>query len=93
MTTRDFAYWLQGLFELQQPKTLDERQTELIRQHLNLVFVHATYDPAAAKRLEDAGAVTVTATLPDADPDEVFRRMREALATAPAYPHTPLSFC
>jgi hypothetical protein len=37
---RDFCYWLQGLFELQDPKTLDERQTRLIKQHLNLVFIH-----------------------------------------------------
>lgn len=40
MTSRDFAFWLQGLFELQAPKTLDVKQTDLIRRHLNLVFKH-----------------------------------------------------
>jgi hypothetical protein len=40
MTSRDFAYWLQGLFELSNPKTLDENQTDLIKRHLNLVFKH-----------------------------------------------------
>jgi hypothetical protein len=40
MTSRDFCYWLQGLFELQNPTTLDARQTELIKRHLNMVFFH-----------------------------------------------------
>jgi len=37
---RDFVYWLQGMFELTDPKTLDERQTELVKRHLALVFKH-----------------------------------------------------
>lgn len=93
MQARDFCFWLQGLFELQQPKTLDERQTQLIRDHLNLVFVHVVPDPAAAKQLEEAGGVTVTAMLPGGDPDAVFKRMQERMATAAAYPHTLTSFC
>lgn len=40
MTSRDFCFWLQGLFELQGPKELDARQTDLIKRHLALVFVH-----------------------------------------------------
>lgn len=42
MRSRDFAYWLQGLFELSGDslKSLDERQTTLIKQHLQLVFKH-----------------------------------------------------
>lgn len=40
MTSRDFCYWVQGLFELQNPKTLNEKQTELIRRHLAMVFKH-----------------------------------------------------
>lgn len=40
MTSVNFAYWLQGMFELTQPKTLNEEQTALIRQHLNMVFFH-----------------------------------------------------
>ena len=46
MTSVEFAYWLQGLFELAGPKTLDERQTRLVRQHLALVFQH-DIDPKA----------------------------------------------
>lgn len=40
MTSRDFAYWLQGLFELGDPKTLDEKQTDLVKRHLAMVFKH-----------------------------------------------------
>lgn len=40
MTSRDFVYWLQGSFELNEPVTLNEKQTKLIKQHLALVFIH-----------------------------------------------------
>ncbi len=42
MTSRDFAYWLMGLFELSNPPitTLDQTQTDLIKRHLALVFIH-----------------------------------------------------
>lgn len=46
MTARDFAYWLQGLFELGDPKTLDGKQTDLVKRHLAMVFVH-DIDPSA----------------------------------------------
>lgn len=40
MTSRDFVYWLQGLFELGEPLTLNKKQTEAIRRHLAMVFIH-----------------------------------------------------
>lgn len=40
MKSRDFAFWLQGLFEVAEPRTLSEKQTDLIRRHLALVFKH-----------------------------------------------------
>lgn len=41
MTSRDFCYWLQGLFELSpERKTLNAIQVELIRKHLAMVFIH-----------------------------------------------------
>jgi hypothetical protein len=40
MTSRDFAYWLQGYFEINNPKSIGEKETELIKKHLNLVFKH-----------------------------------------------------
>lgn len=46
MTARDFCYWLQGVFEVGGVKQLDERQTDLVRRHLALVFAHEI-DPSA----------------------------------------------
>lgn len=54
MTSREFCYWLQGLFELQEPASLDAKQTTLVRQHLAMVFKHEI-DPSygdASKQAE-----------------------------------------
>jgi hypothetical protein len=40
MTSRDFCYWLQGFFELQQSDQLDAEQTESVKRHLSMVFKH-----------------------------------------------------
>lgn len=45
MTSVNFAYWLQGFFEITEPKEINAEQTELIKRHLNLVFKHEI-DPA-----------------------------------------------
>jgi len=48
MTSRDFCYWLQGLFEVGQPKVLNFEQIECIQKHLNMVFYHEI-DPSFPK--------------------------------------------
>jgi hypothetical protein len=58
MTSRDFCYWLQGLFELSEPVTLNEKQTDLIKRHLALVFIHEidpsmSDDPEVQQKLQD----------------------------------------
>lgn len=40
MTSRDFAYWLQGFFELAKVEELNKSQTDTIKKHLSLVFKH-----------------------------------------------------
>ena len=40
MTSRDFAFWLQGYFEITEPNEISAKQTELIKKHLALVFKH-----------------------------------------------------
>lgn len=40
MTSRDFAYWLQGFFEISNTDTITTEQTKMIKKHLNLVFKH-----------------------------------------------------
>jgi hypothetical protein len=40
MTSRDFVYFLQGFFEINEPQTINKQQVEIIKNHLNLVFKH-----------------------------------------------------
>lgn len=40
MTSRDFAFWLQGFFEIAEPDAITPYQVQLIQRHLSLVFVH-----------------------------------------------------
>jgi hypothetical protein len=40
MTSRDFAFFLQGYFEISDPKEIGPDETEMIKRHLNLVFKH-----------------------------------------------------
>jgi len=38
MTPENFAYWLQGFFEITSATTLTTPQVEMIKQHLGYVF-------------------------------------------------------
>ncbi len=40
MKSTEFCYWLQGLFELATPTQLNPEQTDLIKRHLDMVFLH-----------------------------------------------------
>lgn len=40
MTSRDFAFWLQGFLEINDPQIITKEQTQIIKTHLNLVFKH-----------------------------------------------------
>lgn len=62
MTSRDFAYWLQGFFELSSTKTLNTEQTATIKRHLALVFIH-DIDPAQG----DAKQQKILQTIHDID--------------------------
>ena len=48
MNTVDFCYWLQGYFELSESNELTEKQVQMIKNHLDLVFLHEI-DPAREK--------------------------------------------
>lgn len=53
MTPQEFAYWLQGFFELSGETKLTEPQVQMIRQHLALVFHKVT--PGAQTELPPLG--------------------------------------
>lgn len=38
MNSENFAYWLKGYFEISDSKKLDEKQVQIIKDHLNVVF-------------------------------------------------------
>jgi hypothetical protein len=44
MTAEQFTYWLQGFMEICNPETLDEEQTQIIKDHLASVFTKQTPD-------------------------------------------------
>lgn len=44
MTSDNFAYWLQGFFELTGTNQLSEKQVRMIKEHLQLVFNKVTPD-------------------------------------------------
>ena len=49
MNSRDFCYWLMGLFELSDPNiALTEKQVQTIKNHLKLVFLYEI-DPSYSK--------------------------------------------
>jgi len=44
MTTDQFTYWLQGFLEISDAKKLNEKQVQIIKDHLDLVFTKVTPD-------------------------------------------------
>lgn len=42
MTPENFAYWLQGYFEISGVSVLDEAKVQIIKDHLDLVFSKIT---------------------------------------------------
>jgi len=44
MTPENFTYWLQGFFEISESKMLSSKQTQIIKDHLALVFNKVTPD-------------------------------------------------
>jgi hypothetical protein len=81
MTEREFCYWLQGLFEVGKPETLNADQTEMIRQHLGLVFDRvinvATLDLSRIVHVDASKVPPATLPLPNtagAVPTDWLRR-------------------
>jgi hypothetical protein len=42
MTAEQFTYWLQGFIEINDPKTIGEKETQIIKDHLATVFKKVT---------------------------------------------------
>lgn len=79
MTSRDFCYWLQGLFELGDVKSLDARQTDLVKRHLAMVFKHEI-DPSAGSAEHQAELSAIHAGDPPVKKSELISALAEFAA-------------
>jgi hypothetical protein len=53
VTPRDFCYWLQGFFEINNPITIDPIELDIIKDHLKLVFRKETPDRSVVPFLDN----------------------------------------
>jgi len=60
MDTAEFCFWLQGLFELGEPTTLNKHQVKLIRDQLNKVFLHEVELPLSDEKSKVVNPLTAT---------------------------------
>jgi hypothetical protein len=65
MKAENFCFWLQGFFELTDPKQVTPEQAEQIKTHLALVFQH---DPAMAHKAPPPIPVLVPHRTPGREP-------------------------
>jgi hypothetical protein len=50
MTPRDFCFWFMGSLELIEPEDgLNEKQTQILKNHLNMVFTHIVNEDGTLK--------------------------------------------
>lgn len=49
MNAQDFCYWLQGFFEVANPQDMTAEQTQMVKDHLALVFHKVTPDMVAPR--------------------------------------------
>lgn len=55
MEFRDFAYWLQGFFEINNPHELTAEQTKIIKMHLQSCFNGEVMSPKGEASLSPNG--------------------------------------
>lgn len=72
MTSRDFAYWLQGFFEVSNAETITKEQTEVIKRHLNLVFKHEI-DPSMGDEKHQQELNAIHNPKPNFDSNPILR--------------------
>ena len=74
MLSRDFVYWLQGFFEISDPISIGEKETEMIKKHLALVFKHEI-DPSMGdeKHQNELNAIHNTSNIFPDDDKVIYR--------------------
>lgn len=95
LTPEHFAYWLQEFMEIQNPSQLTAEQTQMVKDHLALVFDKVTpqrgsvkaKDSAPNKDLKDLGELLAK------ELEEHHRKRREALGYKPPKGPLPVLRC
>ena len=68
MTSRDFVYFLQGFFEISESTTISEKQAQVIKNHLAMVFIHeidpSMGDDKQQAKLDEVHSAGTSATRP-----------------------------
>jgi hypothetical protein len=64
MTSQDFAYWLHGFFEISDSNKLTEKQVQIIKDHLDLVFKKVTPDYTDTETQKDTDIKNVPSEWP-----------------------------
>ena len=71
MRTSEFCYWLQGFFELSDTEEITKDQLQIIKAHLNLVFVHDLDPKQVADKLQQIHDSEITP--PSTTQDVLYR--------------------
>jgi len=82
MTTEQFTYWLQGFMEVADPARLGERETQIIKDHLALVF---------DKQTPDRVPEPIPSMPFQSSPDWTYRPPTKDKPYVPYNPHNPPS--
>ena len=72
MNSIDFCFWLQGHFEISGSQELTKEQTEIVKNHLNLVFTHEI-DPERERQTTASVAALNEAHFPNSLNDMLVR--------------------
>lgn len=51
MKNSEFAYWLQGFFEISDPQKITKKQREIILNHINLCLTYEKMKPSSNKKI------------------------------------------
>lgn len=79
MNEKQFVIWLHGFLEISEAKTLDERQLQIIKDHLNEFFVKVT--PEQEQKEDNPN-----------DSKEWFEKWQEPYIQKPYWPYKPSKF-
>lgn len=69
MTPEQFVQWLQGFMEISKPESLTKKQTQVIKEKLNLVLTNKAPDYTITTTPSDGATITIPSLVfPDSHP-------------------------